>query len=153
MKSLYDYCMENDSDLLSQWHPTKNGDLKPDSTFLYSNHKVWWVCELGHEFQSTVAHRTRMGSGCPYCTGRRVLEGFNDLAFRHPYLAKQWHPTLNGNLTPKMVTSGSHKRIWWICDEGHVWQAVVHSRTGKRPAGCPVCAGRVKETERGCHHE
>ena len=54
-------------------------------------------------------------------------------------------PTLNGALTPEMVTAGSHKKVWWQCREGHVWKAVVYSRTGPKKCGCPVCAGRVKE--------
>ena len=34
--------------LASEWHPTKNGDLKPNQVFPYSNRKVWWTCEHGH---------------------------------------------------------------------------------------------------------
>ena len=57
----------------------------------------------------------------------------------------QWHPTLNGALTPEMVTAGSTKSVWWQCPEGHVWRAVIYSRTGGNRCGCPVCAGRVQE--------
>ena len=57
---------------------------------------------------------------------------------------RQWHPTLNGNLTPQMVTTGSHRMIWWQCPQGHVWKAAIHSRAGPQKCGCPVCAGRVK---------
>ena len=38
--------------------------------------------------------------GCPYCAGRKVLPGFNDLAALRPDLAVQWHPTLNKGLRP-----------------------------------------------------
>lgn len=58
----------------------------------------------------------------------------------------QWHPTLNGSLTPDAVTYGS-KKVWWQCPEGHVWRAVVYSRTGTKKCGCPVCAGRVKQNK------
>ena len=61
-----------------------------------------------------------------------------------PEIAAQWHPTLNGNLTPAMVTAGSRKKVWWICSEGHVWKAAIYSRGGKQKTGCPVCAGKVK---------
>ncbi len=60
-----------------------------------------------------------------------------------PQVAAQWHPTLNGALTPRDVTVGSHKKVWWMCQEGHVWKAVVYSRSGAQKSGCPVCAGRV----------
>ena len=42
----------------------------------------------------------------PYCAGRKVLAGFNDLATLAPEVACQWHTTLNGSLTPDMVTAG-----------------------------------------------
>ena len=111
----------------------------------YSNRKVWWICDLGHEYQTAVRARTRDGSGCPYCTGRKVLSGFNDLATKLPMLASQWHPTLNGALTPEMVTIGSNKKIWWQCSNGHVWKSVVFARTSGRKTGCPVCAGTVRK--------
>ena len=59
-------------------------------------------------------------------------------------LLRQWHPTLNGTLTPQMVTVGSHKKVWWQCPEGHVWKAVVYARAGPGKSGCPVCAGIVR---------
>ena len=147
----------------AQWHPTLNGHLTPDRVAPKSNRKAWWVCEKGHAYQTIVAIRALHGSnvGCPYCSGQKVLAGFNDLATKHPDIAKQWHPELNGDLTPEMVTSGSHKRIWWKCLGGHSWQARVDSRTGKRATGCPYCAGKKQEVdeteklgvERRCHHE
>lgn len=130
--------------LAAQWHPAKNGFLSPSQVSPYSNRKVWWRCELGHDYAAAVAARAAGGSGCPYCAGRKVLAGFNDLSTRAPALAAQWHPTLNGALTPEQVTPGSHKKIWWRCPEGHVWRAVVYSRTGPRGCGCPVCAGKTR---------
>jgi hypothetical protein len=75
-----------------------------------------------------------------------VLAGFNDLATLEPEVAEQWHPTLNGILKPSMVTAGSHRKVWWQCSKGHVWKAVVYSRTGPQKCGCPVCAGRVNQS-------
>ena len=31
----------------------------------------------------------------------------------YPHLVKEWHPTKNGDLTPKDVTYGSNKKVWW----------------------------------------
>lgn len=130
--------------IAAQWHPTKNGQLTAQALSPYSNRRVWWRCDLGHDFQAMVSARTRNSSGCPYCAGKKVLVGFNDLATRQPLVAAQWHPTLNGALTPQMVTAGSRRKVWWQCDLGHVWRAVVHSRTGRKKCGCPVCAGVAK---------
>ena len=128
----------------AQWHPTKNGALTPREVSPYANRKVWWRCGRGHEYRASIGARTMNSSGCPYCAGRRVLPGFNDLASRAPELAGQWHPTLNGTLTPEMVTIGSHRKVWWRCGQGHVWKAVIYSRAGPQKSGCPVCAGRVR---------
>lgn len=142
--------IEGENDLFSQfptiaaqWHSTKNAPLKPQQVTPNSNKKVWWRCEKGHEYQAAVSARIMHGSGCPYCSGRKVLPGFNDLATLQADVAKQWHGTLNGTLTPQMVTTGSHRKVWWECEQGHVWQAVIYSRTGPQKCGCPICGGRV----------
>lgn len=131
-----------------EWDREKNGGLTPEQVSQYSNRRVWWKCGLGHTYRAPVSHRTMRASGCPYCAGRQVLRGFNDLATLRPDLAKQWHPALNAPLTPEQVTVGSHRKIWWECGEGHVWKAVLYSRTGRKQCGCPVCAGVVKESTR-----
>lgn len=41
-----------------------------------------------------------MNTRCPYCTGRKVLAGFNDLASLFPKLAKEWDAELNGAAAP-----------------------------------------------------
>jgi len=124
-----------------QWHPTRNGDRTPDQTLAGTNAKVWWCCELGHEWEAAVGSRTSAGRGCPVCAGQKMLTGYSDLATRFPDAAAQWHPTRNGELTPDQVTAGSRKRVWWCCEQGHAWEAVVNDRTSNGN-GCPVCAGR-----------
>ncbi len=126
----------------TQWDVSKNGTLTPEACSPSSNRKVWWTCPLGHGYQAAVSARTASGSGCPYCAGRKVLSGFNDLATLEPAVAASWHPSLNGALEPEMVTVGSRRKVWWQCPEGHSWKAAVYSRTGAKKCGCPVCAGR-----------
>lgn len=128
-------------EIAAQWHPERNEGLTPQQVSAYANRKVWWRCPAGHDYAALVSSRTRNGSGCPYCAGRKVLAGFNDLAARAPAIAAQWHPTLNGSLTPEDVTVGSRKKVWWQCGLGHSWKAVVYARTGGKKCGCPVCAG------------
>lgn len=134
--------------LAQEWAKERNGDLTPETCSPASNRKVWWCCPLGHAYQATVAARTAQGSGCPYCAGRRVLPGFNDLATLEPRVAASWHPSLNAPLTPDRVSVGSRHKAWWLCDQGHVWKTAVYSRTGREKCGCPVCAGRGKRPRR-----
>ena len=130
--------------IAKQWHPTQNGELRPNSISPHSNKKVWWVCERGHEWQAIVSSRTN-GRGCPYCSGKAVLIGYNDLATTRPNLAKEWHTTKNGSLTPQMFSKGSHKKVWWICEFGHEWQADINSRA--RGRGCPQCAKKKRSNK------
>lgn len=131
-------------DIAAQWDEEKNGALHPSSVTAGSNRRVWWRCEKGHSYRAVIAQRVQRGDGCPYCANRKVLPGFNDLATAAPLVAKQWHETLNGALTPEMVTAGSHKKAWWQCSYGHVWKAAIYSRAGVQQCGCPVCAGRTR---------
>ena len=103
------------------------------------------MCGLGHEWRAPIGRRVQGNTGCPVCVGKQVEPGFNDLATLDPAIAAQWAQDLNGTLTPQMVTGGSAKRVWWRCDQGHVWVAKIYARTGPQRSGCPVCAGRFKK--------
>lgn len=133
-------------DMLETWDFEKNQEIDPKKVLPSSHEKVWWKCSQGHSWQAMIFSRTReQAAGCPYCTGKKVLPGFNDLATRKPKVAEQWHQPLNGELRPEDVSPGSNWKVWWRCQEGHVWQAAIYSRTRDRASGCPVCAGKVKQ--------
>ena len=51
--------------------------------------KVRWRCSLGHEFLAVIANRASLDSGCPFCSGRKVLKGFNDLVTKFPSIADE----------------------------------------------------------------
>ena len=140
-----DNCLETlNPSLAKEWHPTKNGSLTPKEVTPGSNKKVWWLCQNGHEWQVTVNNRTHRGTMCPYCSGRLACDD-NCLETLNPKLAKEWHPTKNGSLTPRDVTLGSGKKVWWVCKKGHEWQAVVGSRN--KGAGCPYCKSKTSLIE------
>ena len=126
-------------DLAKEWHPTKNVGLTPRDVTPRSGKKVWWICIKGHAWEATVSHRSQ-GSSCPFCSGNRVCDD-NCLQTINPQLSEQWHPTKNGNLTPRDVTAGSRKKVWWICNKGHGWQASVATRN--KGTGCPYCTGQA----------
>ncbi len=127
-------------EVAKEWHPEKNGALTPDQVTCGSARNVWWKCSLGHEWQATVENRAMKGNACPYCSGRKAWPGYNDLETLYPALAKQWHPTMNQRLKPTAIRPGCGRKVWWMCPEGHVWEARVFSRTSKKGAGCPICA-------------
>lgn len=133
--------------LFAQLDPEKNDASTLDRVTSSSSIAYWWLDEHGHSWRATVSARAKTGSGCPFCAGQKVLAGFNDLASHHPELAAQWHPEHNGELTAEQIHHGSNKKAWWICSEGHSWEAPVARRVrgarGEGGTGCPVCAGKT----------
>ena len=133
-------------EIISQMHPTKNGDLTPDELLkLHSRTRVWWKCDKGndHEWETTINSRTSHKTGCPCCAGKKVSVT-NSLAAMNPDIAAQWHPTENGDETPETTLNGMYKKVWWKCPNGpdHEWQAMVSNRTSTGKNGCPCCAGQ-----------
>lgn len=130
-----------------QWHPTKNGTLRPTDLVAGTNRFVWWRCNKGpdHVWRQSLAARMA-GHNCPFCAGWFVSVT-NSLAAVYPSVAAEWHPSRNGELTPNDVVPGSAKRVWWRCEHGHEWNVGVSARTGLMSGGgeargCPVCINR-----------
>jgi len=99
---------------------------------------------LGHQWQESVANFYG-GRRCPYCSNRRVLPGFNDLATKNPKLAAEWDSKKNIR-NPAEIASKSNIKVWWICKNGHEWEATVSNRSRKdRRNGCPYCDGGRKK--------
>lgn len=98
-------------EVAKQWS-TRNFPLLSKDVSYGSNKKVWWRGECGHEWQASPHSRTeKISSGCPYCSGNRVLAGFNDLASRFPEIAAEWSEQ-NYPLRPDGVTAFSNKKAW-----------------------------------------
>jgi hypothetical protein len=100
-----------------------------------SDQRKLWQCSEGHRWEAKIYTRTK-GSGCPYCSGNQVLDGFNDLVTTHPELVAE----ANG-WNPREISAGMGKSLSWKCKLGHEWKASPNSRTGKLN-GCPFCSGR-----------
>ena len=134
------YLIDNPT-LMAEWNWEKNNelDLDPKTLTCGSEKKVWWKCSKGHEWQAIIYSRNN-GNGCPYCSGNKILIGYNDLATTNPKLASEWNYDKNDYLKPEDFTANSEKKVWWKCDKGHVWQATIASRNSGK--GCPYCSGR-----------
>ena len=153
--------IETNPELIKEWHPTKN-TLQPSQVSRGSAKKIWWLCskhENGccnlcntiHEWESTVNHRTSLQRkrNCPYCVNQKLC-ACQSLEFQFPDIAKEWHPTKNGDLLPSQVSKGSHKKVWWqclnknnsscdtTCKITHEWESTIKHRTIGR--NCPYCA-------------
>ncbi len=128
-------------ELVKQWYYLKNKGIDPNQITYGSAKKVWWICALGHSWETKVHARGVSGNGCPYCANQKVLAGYNDLKTNNLLLAKEWDKEANLPLRPQDVLVSSSYRAHWIGLCGHKWQAPVQRRS-VRKTGCPYCDGK-----------
>ena len=148
----------------NEWHPTKNGSLKPTDIPSGTIKKVWWLCKntnctekCPHEWEANVHSRCGKDQvGCPYCSigGVKRVCIHNSIVHTHPHIAKQWHPTKNNTLLPEQFSSKSKIKVWWRCPrtcnfgcvhdfQARIWQKI---KTGE---GCPYCCYATRKV---CQH-
>lgn len=148
------WCKKNGrEELLKEWDYDSNEGMinkfgadisKPKFVMPNSSFKVGWICNKGHHYIASIGNRTALNRGCPYCSNRLILKGFNDLATwchdnNREYILKEWNYGKNDTIPEKMSHANS-KKIWWKCELGHEWEATIASRTTGRPSGCPYCS-------------
>lgn len=129
------------------WNKERNGDLKPTDVLANSNKRVWWKCKEGQRVvrpHSEPGAQGQGGLGLPYCSGCKVLAGYNDLVTTHPDIAAMWHPRMNKRLKPAGVQAVSRKLAWRRGECGHVYQMAVSDRVRVKPGYCPYCSGRKR---------
>jgi len=110
--------------------------------YIDSRKYLQWQClkDGCGEIFKTAWSNINAGDGCSYCSGHKIGLS-NCLATKNPELAKEWHPFLNGDLTPWDVTVNSYKEVWWQCldNSKHKWLINISSRNNKQ-TGCPYCS-------------
>lgn len=144
-QTFYEFCMLHErTNLLKEWDESRNFPLTPDAVSYGSKKKVRWTCENGHSWQTTVHVRSE-GSGCPYCTGRKVLPGFNDLETLYPDVAAQWDREKNGRF--RRATSPQARRS---ASGGAVRRGTRGSRPSLRArrGGTDVPCARARRSSR-----
>lgn len=133
--------------LLTEWDYEKNNIL-PNAIPYGSDAKIWWKCKMGHSYTATINNK-RAGAKCPFCSGKKVLLGFNDITTTHPKIVQEWDFKKN-ELQPTKISAGSHKAVWWKCTEcGFEWKSTIYNRTSGH--GCPQCAKNKKGPQKKDH--
>lgn len=126
------------SELLRDWDWERNNPRQPSEYTPCSNSKVHWKChKCGYKWDVKISNRVH-GRGCPACAGKAVYRGHNDFATTEPEMAKEWHPIKNGDLKPSDVMRGEARKVWWLCPQGHAYQASLNKRTSDH-TGCSIC--------------
>lgn len=120
-------------ELLKFWDYEKN-TKKPYEVY-HNSRKIYnWKCDKGHSFTSSIVNTVKR-KGCPICSGRRVLEGENDLLSQRPEIVLDWNYELNDCNPNEVHYKNQTKLIHWTCHKcGFEWQSKISSR-----AMCPNC--------------
>ena len=71
----------------------------------------------------------------------KLTKDYN-LEVLYPEIAKEWHPTKNGDINPKDCYPKSNKKVWWICERKHEWKTSIDKRSS-RNQGCPICKSQT----------
>ena len=139
--------------LVPEWSDANK--RSPDDFTVGSNHKAWWQCECGCQWEATINSRTGLGSGCPDCAVDKKRGKQNCC----PTLTESEHETLHlwdwelneeAGLDPGKLRCHSSKKAHWLCSkcpvgQPHRWQATVsHVYTSmlRGTSGCPCCKGQ-----------
>ncbi len=129
--------------LAAEWDCVANGDLTPYMVTTGSDRKVAWICAKGHPYEAYITNRTTRGTGCPFCAGKAVRAGCNDLATTHPQEVLMWDNEAHGNPKPTEVSAGNSKtKIQLVCPNGHSF-TTTPARLVKTGGRCKKCAGTV----------
>lgn len=137
------YSLEN----ISLWLCLKRNDftLGENRVYLCATKKLNFYHSVCREYFQMSWNSMSRGVGCPVCSGRQIFK-YNSLAYKFPQIAREWHPTKNGELTADKVAYGSHKKVWWICPNGHEYLSSIGNRTNI-DSGCKQCADEKKESK------
>ena len=129
---------------LEFWDYAKNGALTPSLFLPNSEKKVWWKCLYGHNWESTIATFSKNPS-CPYCGGKKLLYGVNDLETNYPSIAAEWDHEENSG-SPRDYFKSSNKTVSWKCLKGHKWKEKISARTAQG-LKCPYCSHKRASEE------
>ncbi len=113
---------------------TQANGWDPTDFLAGSNKRMSWKCASGHIWEVKIASRVTFGSKCPQCSHKKIIVGKTDLQTKYPSLARQAY-----GWDPSKVMPGTHKKLLWKCELGHVWEAACNSRV--KGSGCPFCGG------------
>lgn len=129
-------------ELFEQWDEENNIDLNPHLLAPGSKKKVGWKhfhkdTGVIHRWKATILSRVKDKASCSICSNMTLLKGFNDFAFNFPALLREWDYDKN-TVQPDEVIAGTHRKVWWLCVNGHSWEATVKSRAYSK-TGCGKC--------------
>ena len=136
-------------EIAKQWHPTKNGNLKPEEFTKGSIQNIHWICSNKcsygclHEWEATINSRTS-GHGCPFCVKLKTCL-HDSIIYTNPEVFAEWDYDLNKDLDPRKLGRASHLSVYWKCKKiaSHSWQSKIRNRCLDF-TGCIWCVNKTE---------
>ena len=131
--------------LMAMWASDLNEE-DPHNVSAYTKKMYWWRCPECGKVEYSSPDKKHEYSHCGDCGNKMIgitrrkneVSRKGSFGDQHPHLAKEWHPTMNGDVTPYDITSGCGECFYWKCKYGHVFRTSPQERVN-RHAGCPTC--------------
>lgn len=128
--------------LLEQWDYEKNGDIDPLKVNIQDKRNFYWKCLSGqHSFSEKISYRIS-NDKCPYCSGKKVLKGFNDLESQCENVMVEWDYDKNKILPSEVIYTKTTPKIHWkcfFCGDNFFTEANKH-----RERGCKICRQKMR---------
>ncbi len=149
-------------EIAAEWHPTKNGALKPENFTPGEDYYAWWKCSVcGHSWQAHIYMRTgKQHTGCPECKLKQQGQTYRQNRAKKMNL-EQWcndnnmselllewdynanHKDPNCPNSPRDCPFGSPNDVHWICSRcGNKWLASPATRRSGKGV-CRKCIDRL----------
>lgn len=127
-------------------HPkyfSDRNDIKIEN--ISSGKKYYFIGDCKHEFLSLPCNAFRTGKlNCPYCCGKRVLKGFNDMWTTDNELAS----LLSNHEDGYKYTANTNKKLSWFCKDCEKEFYMIPSKLRNRLNKCPYCSGNKSYGEK-----
>ena len=123
--------------------------LSASEVAVKSNKKAFFKCrDCGQEFKTAIARVANAvdngNTGCPVCTGKKIVPGVNDLVSQCPEAAAMW--SSKNKKSASEVAAKSNKKAFFKCRNcGQEFEAMIKNvsdAVDTGTSGCPVCAGK-----------
>lgn len=138
--------------LINEWIAELNGDISKE--FPDSERDIKWRCrKCCGEFEAKICDRKESDGICPYCSGKKLLPGFNSFADLYPDLLTEWDYLNNILLAnPNEINIKSHAKVWWVCKNNyeHRYKLAVNKRLEydkRKKEPCTICKGLRRKRE------
>lgn len=130
---------DNYPELVSEWDFGLN-TISPYEINNSTKKSFYWKCKkYQHSYLATTSTRIA-GSGCPYCSGKKVLSGFNDIVSHNHELRDEWDFEKN-MIEPESVYYTSGKKYYWNCK--YCGEEIFSAPRYHRNVGCAKCKHKM----------